>query len=163
MWAPSDDQRTQIKQAGLQLAPGEQLTSAVSQGAELEGVTAILLLTDEDHYNALAATTLAGSSGAPVYRLAPSNCVPPYTPGEALFAPALNGPAVTARYTSGSRITTQPASAPAQSGTDVMFLITPDGVLTPSIISRPPASKPGDTLVLLAPASRKRRRTRWMI
>ena len=151
MWAPSDDQRTQIEQAGLQLAPGEQLTSAVSQGAELEGVTAILLLTDEDHYNALAATTLAGSSGASVYRLAPSNGVPPYTPGEALFAPALNGPAVTARYSSGSRITTQPASAPAQPGTDVMFLITPEGVLTPTITSRPPASKPDDTLILLAP------------
>ena len=69
MWAPSDGQRTQIRQAGLELAPGGQLASAVAQGAEIEGVTAILLLTGEDDYNALAATTLAGNSETPVYRL----------------------------------------------------------------------------------------------
>src|SRR5215475_1212737 len=44
MWAPSDGQRTQIKKAGLDLAPGEQLASAVAQGTEIEGVTAVLLL-----------------------------------------------------------------------------------------------------------------------
>ena len=92
MWAPSGDQRTQIKQADLELAPGEQLASAVGQGTELEGVTAILLLTDEDHFNALAATTLAGNSDTPVYRLAPRHgAVAPNTPGETLFAPALTG------------------------------------------------------------------------
>ena len=32
MWAPSGDQRDQIKQAGLELAPGEQLASAVGAG-----------------------------------------------------------------------------------------------------------------------------------
>src|SRR5499433_479113 len=56
MWAPSDGQRTQITEAGLELVPGEQLTSAVAQGAEFEGITAVHLLTDEDHFNALAAT-----------------------------------------------------------------------------------------------------------
>ena len=92
MWAPSDGQRTQIKQAGLELAPGEQLTSAVAQGAEIEGITAVLLLTGEDHYNTLAATTLAGNSETPVYRLAPRQSshgvVAPYTPGESLFPPS---------------------------------------------------------------------------
>ena len=157
MWAPSDDQRTQIKQAGLELAPGEQLASAVGQGTELEGVTAILLLTSEDHYNALAATTLAGTSGTPVYRLAPGNgVVAPYTPGETLFAPTLTGPALTARYDTGARITTQSASAPIPPGTEIMFLITPDGVLTPATTSsRPPASQPADTLVLAPSAPGK--------
>ena len=94
MWAPSGDQRDQITQAGLELAPGEQLASAVGQGTELEGVTAILLLTGEDHFNALAATTLAGNAETPVYRLAPSHgTVPPYTPGETLFVLALTRPA----------------------------------------------------------------------
>ena len=53
MWAPSRGQRTQIKQAGLDLAPGELLASAVGENAEIEGITAILLLTGEDDYNAL--------------------------------------------------------------------------------------------------------------
>jgi hypothetical protein len=110
MWAPSRDQRTQIQQAALELAPGEQLASAIGQNAELEGITAILLLTDEDHYNALAAATLAGDSSTPVYRLAPSpDAVAPYVPGDTLFAPALDRLALTARYTAGARITTQPA------------------------------------------------------
>ena len=34
MWAPSGDQRDQITQAGLELAPGEQLASAAGQGTE---------------------------------------------------------------------------------------------------------------------------------
>jgi hypothetical protein len=107
MWAPSGDQRGQITQAGLELVPGEQLVSAAGQDTELEGVTAILLLTDEDHFNALAATTLAGNAETPVYRLAPSHgTVPPYTPGKALFAPTLTRPALTARYAAGARITT---------------------------------------------------------
>jgi NhaP-type Na+/H+ or K+/H+ antiporter len=111
MWASSEGQRTQITQAGLDLAPGGQLASAVAQGAQIEGVTAVLLLTDEDDYNALAATTLAGNSETPVYRLPPSQSgvVASYTPGEALFAPALTHPALTARHTAGARITTQPS------------------------------------------------------
>ncbi len=155
MWAPSDDQRAQIKQADFELAPGEQLAAAVGQGAELEGVTAILLLTDEEHYNALAATTLAGNSETPVYRLAPRpGAVASDSAGQTLFAPALTGPALTAQYTNGARIATQPASAPTPTGTEVLFLITPNGVLTPATTSRSPASEPGDTLVLLTHPSR---------
>src|SRR5262249_21511431 len=84
MWAPSRGQRTPITQPGLELAPGEQLASAVAQGADIEGVTAVLLLTGEDDYNTLAATTLAGNSDTPVYRLPPSQSgvVASYTPGE---------------------------------------------------------------------------------
>ncbi len=90
--------------------PGEQLASAVTPGTAIEGVTAILLLTDEDDYNALAATSLAGGSGTPVYRLAPSPGVAaPDIAGEPLFVPTLTRPALTARYTAGARITTQPS------------------------------------------------------
>src|SRR5262249_31792312 len=111
MWGISDEERAQIKQAGLELAVGEQLTSAVAQGTDIEGVTAILLLTSEDHYNALAAMILAGNSEIPVYRLPPSQPseAASYTPGEALFTPALTHPALTARHTAGAHITTQPS------------------------------------------------------
>src|SRR6516225_161113 len=56
MWAASEDQRDQIKQAALRLAPADLLASVTEQGAELEDVNAVLLLTDEDDFNALAAT-----------------------------------------------------------------------------------------------------------
>ena len=155
MWAPSDDQRTQLKQAGLQLAPGEQLASAVGQGAEIEGVTATLLLTNEDHYNALAATTLAGNSDTPVYRLSPlhpsDDAAAPQTPGETLFSPALTGPALTARYTAGARITTRSSDGELAPATDMLFMINPTGTLVPVTASGHPDPQPGDTLVLLGP------------
>ena len=153
MWAPSDDQRTQIKQAGLELAPGEQLASAVGQGTEIEGVTAILLLTGEDDYNALAATTLAGNSETPVYRLAPRQSshgvVGPHTAGETLFAPDLTRAALTARHTAGARITTHSSDGGIPPATDLLFLINLEGTLIPVTASRPPDPQPGDTLVLL--------------
>ena len=152
MWAPSEGQRTQIKRADLELAPGEQLASAVGQGTELEGVTAILLLTDEDHFNALAATTLAGTYGTRVYRLAPSHGnVAPYTPGETLFAPTLTRPALTARYTAGARIATQSSDGGISPQADLLALINPEGTLIPATPSRPPDPQPGDTLVVLDP------------
>jgi hypothetical protein len=51
----------------------------------------------------------------------------------------------------GAHIITQPASAVASPGTDVLFLITPDGLLDPATTSGSPTPKPSDTLVLLAP------------
>ena len=153
MWAPSDGQRTQISQAGLELAPGEQLASAVAQGADIEGVTAVLLLTGEDDYNALAATTLAGNSETPVYRLPPSQSgvVASYTPGEALFTPALTHPALTARHTAGARITTQASDGGIPPATDLLFRVNPNGTLIPVTATRPAGPQPGDTLVLLSP------------
>src|SRR5262249_28577706 len=61
MWAASEDERSQIQQAGLRLAPADLLASVTEHGAELEDVNAVLLLTDEDDFNALAATTLEGN------------------------------------------------------------------------------------------------------
>jgi hypothetical protein len=157
MWAPADGQRTQIKQAGLDLAPGEQLASAVAQGTGIEGVTAILLLTSEDDYNALAATTLAGNSDTPVYRLPPSQSgvVGSSTPGEALFTSGLTHPALTARYAAGARITTQSTDGGTPAATDLLFRVDPSGTLIPVTASRPPDPQPGDTLVLLGPAGNR--------
>jgi hypothetical protein len=152
MWAPSGSQRTQIQQAGFELSPGEQLAAAAGQDTELEGVTDILLLTDEDHFNAPAATTLAGLSGTAVYRVAPSpDAVAPYIAGETLFDPALTRPALATRYTTGAHITTQPSDGGIPPATDLLFLINPEGTLIPVTASRPPDPQPGDTLVLLGP------------
>jgi NhaP-type Na+/H+ or K+/H+ antiporter len=153
MWAPSDAQRNQIEQAGLELAPGQQLAAAVAQGAGFEGVTAVLLLTAEDDYNTLAATTLAGNSGTPIYRLPPSQSgvVASYTPGEALFTASLTHPALTARHTAGDRIITRASDGAIPQATDLLFRVNPNGTLIPVTASRSPDPQPGDTLVLLSP------------
>jgi NhaP-type Na+/H+ or K+/H+ antiporter len=151
MWAPYDSQRTNIEQAQLELVPGERLVAAVAQGAGFEGVTTVLLLTGEDDYNALAATVLAGNNDTPVYRLSPSQSgvVGSYTPGEALFRPALSHPAMTARHTAGANITTQLFNGGVPEDTELLFRVGPDGVLIPTTDSGPSDAQPGDTLVLL--------------
>jgi len=155
VWAPSDDQRNQIEQADLHLAPGEQLASAVSQGTDIEGVTAILLLTQEDDYNALAANVLAGNSETSIYRLAPlessHGVVTAQTHGEVLFASTLTRSALAARYRAGAQVTTQSSDAAIPPGGDLLFLVNPEGTLIPVTSSHSPDPQPGDTLVLLSP------------
>ena len=74
MWGGREEQQERIRTAGLELAPEDLLTAASGGGAELEGVTAVLLLTDEDGFNALASTILSGSFEGRVYPGFRSSC-----------------------------------------------------------------------------------------
>jgi NhaP-type Na+/H+ or K+/H+ antiporter len=154
MWAASAEQRDQITGAGLELAQGELLAAATAGGAELEGITVILLLTDEDDFNALAAAVLAGNAQARVYRLAPRQpshgVVAPYTGAETVFAPTLTRYEIAQRYGAGARTVTMPANGSVPPGADLLFLVGPDGSLRPRTTSQPLSPLAGDTLVLLA-------------
>src|SRR6201996_1588382 len=114
MWAGLDQQREQVRQAGLELAPGELLAAATGRGRRLEGITAGLLLTEEDDFNALAAVVLTASVEGRVYRLGPQRhshgVVAPYTGGEILFGHDLTRLTVNDRYADGARISVQRAS-----------------------------------------------------
>ena len=128
------------------------LASAVGADADLAGITDILLLTGEDHFNAMAAATFAAFTDSPLYRVAPgADAVIDRILSDTLFAPALTRPALTARFTAGARITVQPSDGPIPSGTELLFLINPEGTLFPATASRLPEPQPGDTLVLLGP------------
>jgi len=157
MWAGFDEQRERIKEAGLELAPGELLASATGRGAQLEGITAVLLLTGEDDFNALGSTVLSGGVDGPVYRLAarlPSHgVVAPYTGGEVLFDPRLTRYEVGRRYADGARVHTRPANGGAPADGSLLFLVRVDGRLAPVTASGPPQPEPGDTMVLLCPAA----------
>ena len=154
MWAGSDEQRAQITQAGLELMPGELLAAATGEGAELEGITMVLLLTGEDDFNALASTLLAANPDTRVYRLAPRHpahgVVAPFSSGETVFAPTLTRQDIATRHGAGAQITTQPSDGSIPAGADLLFLINPHGALHPATTSRPPTPQPGDTLVLLS-------------
>jgi NhaP-type Na+/H+ or K+/H+ antiporter len=156
MWAGLDQQREQIRQAGLDLAPGELLAAATGRGARLEGITAVLLMTDEDDFNALASVLLAESVQGRVYRLAPPQpshgVVAPHTGGEILFGPGMTRPAITARYHDGARIIMHGAGGMLPAGQDLLFLVRTDGRLTAVTQSSTPAPQAGDTIVALGPA-----------
>lgn len=155
MWAGADRERERIEEAGLKLAPGELLASATGAGAELEGITGVLLLTGEDDFNALASMTLRESVEGQVHRLRPPSgshgVVAPYTGGESLFGPGLTGPELTRRYEAGARVVTRLSDGVVPAGHELLFVVRPDGRLTPVTGTRTPAPARGDTLVLLSP------------
>ena len=154
MWAGAETQRSQIRAAGLELATGELLATAID-GALLEGITMVLLLTDEDDFNALASAILRDNVDGPVYRLRarlPSHgVVAPYTGGEALFGAELTRPIVMGRYRDGARIASRPGRDPLPPASEVLFLIRADGRLAPVTDHTTPATEDGDTRVFLDP------------
>jgi NhaP-type Na+/H+ or K+/H+ antiporter len=155
MWAGLDQQREQIRRAGLELAPGELLAAATGRGARLEGITAVLLLTDEDDFNALASVLLTETVEGRVYRLAPPQSshgvVAPYTTGHVLFATGMTRPTVTERYQDGARIVVHGADGVLPAGQDLLFVVRADGQLTAVTQTSTPTPEPGDILVALGP------------
>jgi hypothetical protein len=57
--------------------------------------------------------------------------------GDILFATALTGPALTARYTAGARITAQASDGGIPEASDLLFRIDPTGTLIPVTVSHP--------------------------
>jgi NhaP-type Na+/H+ or K+/H+ antiporter len=159
LWAGLEHERARIRQAHLELAQGELLASATGEGARLEGVTAVLLLTDEDDFNALASMLLeAGEEGEThVYRLGPPSAshgvVAPFMGSEVLFGDDLSRAGLAARYSHGARITTRPAGHAIPDGYDLLFVLRHDGRLEPATRSARPSPSAGETLVLLGPGS----------
>jgi NhaP-type Na+/H+ or K+/H+ antiporter len=153
MWAGFEEERERIRHAGLELAPGELLAAATGRGAQLEGISAVLLLTTEDDFNALASAMLAGSVEGAVYRLGPQlpshGVVAPYTGGQILFGAALTRYDVDRRYVAGARITSRPADGELPVGTDLLFLVRADGKLMPVTTASTPVLQSGDTMILL--------------
>jgi NhaP-type Na+/H+ or K+/H+ antiporter len=158
IWAGEEEQRERIRQAGIELAPGELLGAATGGAAELEGITAVYFLTAEDDFNALAAEILRGSVEGTVHRLnAPADShgvVAPFIGGEVLFGADLTWPMFFRRYEDGAAVLAQPAGDALRPGSDLLFLVRRDGRLDPVTGRGTPLPRPGDTAVLLAPGGR---------
>jgi NhaP-type Na+/H+ or K+/H+ antiporter len=153
IWARPDQQRERIRQAGLMLASGE-LMEAAGRGAEVEGVTMVLLLTGQDDFNALALTVVSGSMDGDVYRLPTPrhSAATGSTSGKILFTPQLTGPELARRFGTGSRIQALPANGGIPAGHDLLFVLRADGHLVPATSTSTPAVSHGDTTILLTPA-----------
>ncbi len=113
----------------------------------------MLLLTDEDDFNALASVLLAETVEGRVYRLAPPQrshgVVAPYTTGHILFAAGMTRPTVTERYFDGARIVVDVTDGVRPTGQDLLFVVRADGQLAPVTQTSTPTPQAGDTLVSL--------------
>ncbi|MCM2410784.1 sodium:proton antiporter [Streptomyces sp. RKAG290] len=156
MWAGLDEERDRIASAGIELAHGEMLATATNPRARLEGVSAVLLLTDDDDFNALASVVIKDNVQGPVYRVGPPlqshGVVAPYTGGDILFGRPLVRHLLAERYGRGARFLLQPGSVPIPPDHDVLFVIRSNGQLDPVTETRAITPMPDDTAVLLGPA-----------
>ncbi|WP_329439386.1 cation:proton antiporter [Streptomyces sp. NBC_01426] len=155
MWAGLDEERRRIKDAGIDLAKGELLATATNPGARLEGVTAVLLATDDDDFNALASVVMESNVEEHVYRVGPPHgshgVVAPYTGGDILFGTALVRHVLAQRYEEGARFVVRPASSPRPPASDTLFVIRADRRLEPVTEQQRVTPREGDCVVLLVP------------
>ncbi|MFJ8072565.1 sodium:proton exchanger [Streptomyces sp. NPDC096176] len=152
MWAGPQEQRQRIREAGIELAAGE-LVAAAGDPAQLEGITAVLLLTDDD-FNAVVSMMVRDTVDGPVHRVAPlsddDGAVAPYAGGgDILFGRGTTRRTQSERYAQGARFRAKPASGPLGPEDEPLFVVRADGRLDP-VTATPPASiAEGDTVVLL--------------
>ncbi|MCX5071403.1 cation:proton antiporter [Streptomyces sp. NBC_00513] len=155
MWAGLDEERRRIKEAGIDLAKGELLATATNPGARLEGVTAVLLATDDDDFNALASVVMESNVEGHVYRVGPPHgshgVVAPYTGGDILFGTALVRHVLAQRYEEGARFVVRPASSPRPPASETLFVIRADRRLEPITEQQRVTPHEGDSVVLLVP------------
>ncbi|GAA4719810.1 cation:proton antiporter [Phytohabitans rumicis] len=153
MWAATDEQRDRVARAGLELVPDESIATAATRGAQLEHVTAVLLLTAEDDFNALASAIIDDTVDGPVYRLQPAahrGVVAPYLGCAILFAAGTTRPAVERRIGNGATILARRDGA-VPAGHELLFRVRAGGQLAPVTEDGEPAPQDGDTTVLLGP------------
>jgi NhaP-type Na+/H+ or K+/H+ antiporter len=155
MWAGARKERRRIEEAGLDLAPGRLVADATGRGAELEGITMVLLLTDQDDFNALAAVALEGMLDDGVYRvMAPRQnvgVIAPFTRGELLFGSRLTGCELARRHRAGAQITVRPRVDGVPDDAELLFVVRADGRLVPVTVRERPEPEDGDALVVLSP------------
>jgi len=154
MWAGYQHQRDLIERAGLPLAQGELLAWTSGQAAELEGITDVYLLTDEDDFNAMAALMLHAGGGPPFYTLARQAgnafVAAPSPAEQTLFAGGLDRSAIDHRYDAGAAINSRLSDGTTSDGSDILFVIDSQGRLKPATQSEIPAPRTGDTVIVLA-------------
>jgi NhaP-type Na+/H+ or K+/H+ antiporter len=155
MWAENAQQRDRITTAGLELAPDELIGDATGSGADIEGVTAVLLLTSEDGFNALAAALLQDGEGPSVYRVgSPADAdgaTAVYAGGDVLFGRRLTHDVVDGQYRAGARIVLGTTGDGVPPDYEVLFRVRADGRLAPVTSTDVPAAYDGDRVVLFGP------------
>jgi NhaP-type Na+/H+ or K+/H+ antiporter len=159
MWVGPAGDRDAARAAGLDADRGRMMVDAVNREAELEEITDAVVLTRSDDFNALAAAELRGRLGhGHVYRVAPDpeqpDLLPPSPEAGILGGPALTFAELSRRFAAGARLITRDTgdvTSSDRAGTELpLFAVHTNGLLTAARDGRPPDTRSGDTVIVLA-------------
>jgi NhaP-type Na+/H+ or K+/H+ antiporter len=158
MWVGAPADREAARAAGIDADRGRMMVDSVGREAELEDISDVLLLTQSDDFNAVAAADLRSELGhGHVFRIAPdpeeTDLLPPATEGGILGGQGLTFTELSSRFTDGARIVVRPEHQPLGRTEVRLFTVSSKGRLSVAADGRAPATQPGDKVVVLAPAS----------
>ena len=132
----------------------------IGPGGANGGVTEVLLLTDEDDFNALLSHDAAAAAWTGVYRLGPPagshGVVAPYTGGEILFGAELGRSEMARRYQAGARIAVRAPGSTFPAGARCVVLGARGRSTRARDGRRPLNGLSGDSMVLLCPSGEQR-------
>jgi hypothetical protein len=155
MWVGAPADREAARAAGIDADRGRMMVDSVGREAELEDISDVLLLTQSDDFNALAAAELRSELGhGHVFRIAPdpeeTDLLPPATEGGILGGQGLTFTELSSRFTDGARIVVRPEHQPLGRSEVLLFTVSSNGRLSVAADGRAPATQPGDKVVVLA-------------
>jgi NhaP-type Na+/H+ or K+/H+ antiporter len=147
VWTSSASEREAAEKEGLDAGwykPGQ----GASIEESLEEVSDVLLLTDNDNFNALAAAELRHQIGsAHVFRLPPTaelfDVVPAYAEGTVLFGPGYTYPELSQRFAAGAQLSSH------SNGQDPLFVVTENLELRVRTRKEPVRAAAGETVITL--------------
>jgi NhaP-type Na+/H+ or K+/H+ antiporter len=153
LWTRRSDEQAAAREAGLETGAGLGV-DPVSREAALEEITAALLLTESDDFNALAAVDLRHELGHDhVYRLPARvgqlDVLPEHDEGRILFGEEFTFAELTRRFDAGGRLVEVPG---AGHGVTPLFILR-SGRLTVVTTGLPAGPAEGDTTIGLAAPS----------
>jgi len=158
LWTGHAEEQAAAKQAGLPAGRARLAADLESREAELEEVSAVLLMTESDDFNALAAFELRQEMGAErVYRLAPKgeplDLLPRYAEGGVLFDGELTFAELDRRFESGARLVEVaaegPGDRPGAKRSAALFLVGEGGDLRVVAAGDPDEPRPGELAICL--------------
>ena len=150
LWTSHAGEQAAARDAGLDAGPPRLGDDALSREEELEEVSDVLLLSESDDFNVLAALELRNELGNEHVFMLPARpehreLLPTISEARILFGPDETFPALERRFANGARLTDAPSPRP-------LFVVTGEGDLHVASAGYTPTARPGDAVISLEDA-----------
>jgi NhaP-type Na+/H+ or K+/H+ antiporter len=155
LWTGRVDEQEAARAEGLEARNARLGSDVIAREAELEEVADVLVLTENDNFNALAAFELRQELGSDhVYRLAAGgevlDLVPRYAEGRTLFGRDLTYAELSERFAGGATVVAEPALGRThRDGSRLLFVVSRTGALRVATGAHDLAPRAGEIAIWL--------------